>query len=278
VKIKSTFFAIGGLALLMIAFPVNAQVFLGDSEDNLFQGSATGHDRFFGRRGEDLISYDGMITSYGFELRSSGRIRVHKSNGDFDVLDDIERVKFEGEVYELNEILSVIGFQTGVIIYHGTTGLDSFQGDTTGEACYYGDRRYDRVFYEGVLQQYSFTELPDGTVSVIKPSGDVDILNSIEAVRFDEETQARDIEDLTAQATDVSEPTLEERQEVIFPTLTLALKLTPAPFSFRQKIQINSFIMAKPSIWLAQISRGVITPVFHPISAQATALEIRIQT
>jgi len=196
VKIKNLIYGFAPIALFALAFPVNAQVFLGNSDDNVFEGSLAGQARFFGRRGEDQIDYEGSITSYGFELQSSGRIRVHKPDGSFDILDGIERVSFEGEVYALDDIFAPISSQPNVIVFRGTPNLDVFMGIETGDAYYYGGRRHDRVFYEGYSDQYSFTGLGDGTISVLKPSGGVDRLNSIEAVRFLEEPRAQDIEEL----------------------------------------------------------------------------------
>lgn len=202
VKIKNLFCALAPIALLTLAIPVDAQITRGDRGNNLFHGSVTGKTKFFGRKGEDQVNYEGSITAYGFELRRSGRVRVHKPHGKFDVLDNIERVGFGGRVYTLEEIFYPISSELNVVVFRGTRKLDIFNGIESGEAYYYGGKRHDRVYYEGYSSQYSFTGDGDGIISVVKPSGDVDRLNSIEAVRFLEEPRAKNILDLVADSID----------------------------------------------------------------------------
>lgn len=171
----------------------------GTSGQDVFQGSLTGQTIFYGYDEYDQIDYPGGQSDYTFELQASGQVFVTKASGEYDILDSIEGIWFQGEgVWKSIEELTT-GSGGGTPTHtevHGTSGEDVFSGLLTGQTAYFGYDSYDQIDYEGYTSDYVFEEQTDGTVTVTKPNYEYDIMDSIEGIWFQDEQVWSSVADL----------------------------------------------------------------------------------
>ena len=122
----------------------------------------------------DQIDYPGASTDYTFVENANGSIRVSKPNGGIDTLINIDGFWFQGEEvwYAVDSLVE----QTGQTIT-GTTG-------------------YDQLDYDGFRSDYIFVQNADGSVTVNRPGGLIDMLTSIDGFWFRGEEAWYSIEDI----------------------------------------------------------------------------------
>jgi len=164
----------------------HAQVttYTGTSGEDVFPGTLTGGSDYFGLEDYDQIDYAGASSDYIFEAQANGQVWARKSDGNFDILDSIEGIWFQGETqwYSVTNLVNMS--ITNPTVYQGTSADDVFDGFFSGEATFNGDGGYDQVDYEGSLSDYNFVIEANGQATAQKPSGQNDILDSIEGIWF----------------------------------------------------------------------------------------------
>jgi len=184
--------------------------FQGTNGDDVFDG-LRGQDVVFGSSGNDLIdlgadydqvNYDGEAVDYAFTRNNDGSISVAKPDGSVDTLIGVDGLWFTGEGawYSVDALAANNGggnngqitgtngddqlFGTnGDDVIDGLDGQDVVIGSAGNDNILLGDG-YDQVNYDGSADDYNIVRNGDGTITVTKPGGSVDLLDGVDGFWF----------------------------------------------------------------------------------------------
>ncbi|MEW7009111.1 SdrD B-like domain-containing protein, partial [Lentilitoribacter sp. EG35] len=79
---------------------------------------------------------------------------------------------------------------------NGTSDQDVFLGSDGNDRIDGGDNGYNQIDYDGAASDYTFTQNVDGTVTVKKPNGGIDIISNIGGFWFKGSSEWKPLEDL----------------------------------------------------------------------------------
>ncbi len=182
-------------------------VFIGLAGDDVMVGMG-GDDLYFGddegnatAGAYDQVNYTGALADYAFSANPDGSVSVTKPGGGIDTLWSIEGFWFfgEGAWYSLEDALAatpagnVINGTIGNDVLEGTAqndiisglaGVDVIEASAGNDIIDGGGDEYDQVDYTGNAADYGFVRNADGSVSVTKPGGGVDLLTNIDGFWF----------------------------------------------------------------------------------------------
>ena len=169
--------------------------------------ASNGNDQIDGGGKEyDQVDYEGSLADYQFVRNDDGSITASKPDGSTDNLLNIDGFWFSEEAkwYSVDEVLNANQDYNTII---GTDGDDYILGSSgddvinllqgsdvaqwsDGNDFIIGDASsYDQVDYAGQKEDYSFSLDADNRIEVIKPNGDIDLLESIEGFWFEENSE-----------------------------------------------------------------------------------------
>lgn len=159
-----------------------SEVVNGDTDDDLFVAEAGDHT-YLGKEGFDEIHYYGdgsNISNFTFIRLSDGSTQVESPTFGTDILTSVEGIYFgQSNLWKL--VSDLILDETE----NGTIGDDVFTA-SMGNDTYNGGQGFDEISFfgpESLVSNFTFTQNPDSSVTVISPYG-TDTLNSIEGVWF----------------------------------------------------------------------------------------------
>ncbi len=191
----------------------------GTGSDDVFN-SLVGQDIVIGSDGNDTISlgdgydqvnYDGAAADYTYSRNADGSVTVTKPGGATDILSGVDGFWFQGEGawYSMDAVLAtfpggndgggnnggggnIIDGTSGNDQLFGTAGNDIFEsligqdvviGSAGNDLINLGDG-YDQIDYAGASDDYIIVNNGDGSYTVTKPGGDVDMLTGVDGFWF----------------------------------------------------------------------------------------------
>lgn len=198
----------------------------GTAADDIFE-SLIGQDIVIGTGGNDVINlgggydqvnYDGQASDYGYVRNTDGTVTVTKPDGSFDTLTGVDGFWFQGEEawYSMDAVIATFGGGNppgGTNTITGTNGDDLLFGTAADDVVDGLDGRdvvigsdgddtislsdgYDQVDYAGSARDYNMILNADGSITVTKPGGGIDILEGVDGFWFQGEAAWYSADDL----------------------------------------------------------------------------------
>ncbi len=160
----------------------------------------------------DQVDYTGALADYSFAQNANGTVTVVHPTLGTDTLTSIEGFWFSGEAawYSMADAMRLAGGDDvdGFIDTNGTvtgnTGNNRLTGQNQNDV-FYGDRgndiingnggNYNQVEYDGALNEYTFTQNSNGSVTVSHATWGTDTLTDIDGIWFTREQAWYSVED-----------------------------------------------------------------------------------
>jgi glucose/arabinose dehydrogenase len=213
----------------IIGTPGNDQLLGTDADDTMignggsdFFNESTGNDTIIGNAGEyDQVNYFGAREDYTFTQNADGTVTVVNTTSGTDTLTDIDGFWFNGSQQWLPLSAALVPPPNGGPI-EGTSGDDELFGtpnddtmignggsdffaESDGNDTIIGDAGvYDQVNYFGFVEEYTFTQNADGTVTVVNNETGTDTLTEIDGFWFNDSQLWLPLEDVLPGANQVA--------------------------------------------------------------------------
>lgn len=178
-------------------------VFINRAGNQQYRGTAAEYDQ---------VDYVGALTDYTFTQNPNGTVTVAHATLGTDTLTSIEGLWFSGEAswYSMNDAIRLAGGEDsdGFIDANGTITGNAGNNVLTGtnqNSVFYGDRgndiingnggNYNQAEYDGSLNEYTFTQNANGSVTASHATWGTDTLTDIDGLWFTREQAWYSIED-----------------------------------------------------------------------------------
>lgn len=162
---------------------------VGTAGNDVFIGSL-GNDTIDGNGGAyNQVDYAGARDDYTFTQNADGSVTIAHPTRGTDTLSDIDGLWFmgEGAWYAMVDVVEPGGGNqpsNGDDALIGANGNDVFTGSRGDDSIDGNGGAYNQVEYSGALEDYSFTQNADGSVTVNHPVNGSDTLTDIDGFWF----------------------------------------------------------------------------------------------
>lgn len=154
-----------------------------NGETNLINDIATQNQTINGTSGQDAFVIDGTSTDYGWGQTGDGQGIVVWSGASFDILNNVEEIRFNNGTVAMAEDGSFTFTPTG----EPETGFNLID-DTTENQFITGLDRPDIFVINGTSTDYGWGQTADGLGMVVWNGPFFDILNNVEQIQFTDGT------------------------------------------------------------------------------------------
>lgn len=154
-----------------------------NGETNLINDIDTQNQTINGTSGQDAFVIDGTSTDYGWGQTGDGQGIVVWSGASFDILNNVEEIRFNNGTVAMAEDGSFTFTPTG----EPETGFNLI-ADTTENQFITGLDRPDIFVINGTSTDYGWGQTADGLGMVVWNGPSFDILNNIEQIQFTDGT------------------------------------------------------------------------------------------
>lgn len=154
-----------------------------NGETNLINDIDTQNQTINGTSGQDAFVIDGTSTDYGWGQTGDGQGIVVWSGASFDILNNVEEIRFNNGTVAMAEDGSFTFTPTG----EPETGFNLID-DTTENQFITGLDRPDIFVINGTSTDYGWGQTADGLGMVVWNGPSFDILNNIEQIQFTDGT------------------------------------------------------------------------------------------